>query len=181
MLPTHASYTNSSYNSSHKGYHLCTWRWCHPTTQYLQLHFHSHTWTSQRATFNGNTSTLHLHLQRCCLEVTTLNDGITVTRPLPLPLPNLTVAHILYIFIYHYTQCYIQNGGSFLIIYIDQSLLPHKIWLKRDTLPIARDPTSSTAIQTDPQHWCLFLFKGKPYLWLAKPWLATDKPISYLG
>ena len=41
---------------------------------------------------------------------------------------------------------------------------------------MARDPTSPTTLQTDPQHWGLILFKGKPYLWLANPPMARDKP-----
>jgi len=31
-------------------------------------------------------------------------------------------------------------------------------------------------LQTDPQHWGLFLLKGKPYLWLANPPIDRDKP-----
>ena len=41
---------------------------------------------------------------------------------------------------------------------------------------MARDPTSRTTLQTNPQHWGLFLFKGKLYLWLAIPPMARDKP-----
>ena len=41
---------------------------------------------------------------------------------------------------------------------------------------MAPDPTSPTTLQTDPQHGGLFLFKGKPYLWLANPPMARDKP-----
>jgi len=41
---------------------------------------------------------------------------------------------------------------------------------------MARDPTSPTTLQTDPQHWGLFLFKGKPYLYLANLLMVRDKP-----
>jgi len=34
---------------------------------------------------------------------------------------------------------------------------------------MARDPPH-------PQPWGLFLFKGKPYLWLANPPMARNKP-----
>ena len=35
---------------------------------------------------------------------------------------------------------------------------------------------------TDPQHWGLFLSKGKPYLWfVTHPWLATNQPIPNIG
>ena len=41
---------------------------------------------------------------------------------------------------------------------------------------MVRDPTSPTTLRTDPQHAGLILFKGKPYLRLANPPMARDKP-----
>ena len=48
---------------------------------------------------------------------------------------------------------------------------------------MARDPTPPASLQTDPQHRgrngfpnSIILFKGKPYLWLANPHMARDKP-----
>ena len=41
---------------------------------------------------------------------------------------------------------------------------------------MARDPTSTTTLQTDPQHGGLILFKGKPYLWLTNSPMAHDRP-----
>ena len=47
---------------------------------------------------------------------------------------------------------------------------------------MARDPTSLTAPQTDPQHKGLILLKGNPtYGSRTHPWLTTDQPIPNLG
>jgi len=103
-----------------------------------------------------------------------------------LPLPNLTIAHILYIKT-PYTALHSKWRILFNNIHLPISTATNII--KRKTLPMARDPTSTASLQTDPQHRgqngfpnSIILFKGNPYLWLAThPWLATNQPITNLG
>ena len=61
--------------------------------------------------------------------------------------------------------------------------------IKRKTLPMARDPTSTASLQTDPQHRgqngfpnSIIIFKGNPTCGSqTHPWRATNQPIPNLG
>ena len=129
---------------------------------------------------------------RSSTNATRLHGSIAVTSPIAESFLNYktTRRHHSNTHTYIYKPPYTVLHSKWRILFPYSIILlkgKHYLWLatppfsklrnpfKRETLPMARDPTSPTALQTDPQHGVYSFLKGNPTCGSrTHPWLATN-------